>query len=92
MLKTSVKLEKNQKEKLELLQAKLRLEKKIHLNQYELLGKIISFAYDHFDDFNSYFKPIALSTEEITRLEKEIIISEEDLQEGKSDDELIYGI
>lgn len=95
MKKTSVKIDQVFKEKLELLQAKLRLEKGIRLDQYELLGKIISFAFDHYIELDSYFKDenqVKLSSEQILALEKEIIISEEIQDKYKTDDELIYGL
>ncbi|MHA1984279.1 MAG: hypothetical protein ACW967_07980 [Candidatus Hodarchaeales archaeon] len=95
MTKTSVKIDRAFKEKLELLQAKLRLEKGIRLDQYELLGKIISFAYDHYVELDSYFNNnngVMLTSEQIRNIEKEIIISEEIQDKYKTDDELIYGI
>ena len=95
MTKTSVKVEGKFKEKLELLQAKLRLEKNIKLDQYELLGRIISFAYDHYNELDLYFKDkdqVILTSEQILNLEQEIIISEEIQDKYKTDDELIYGI
>ena len=70
MEKTSVKITKNEKEKLEILQAKLRLEKNLSLDQYEFLGKIINFSLEHFEDLNfSSEDSIFLSKEEIKELE-----------------------
>ena len=41
---TSIKLEKREKEKLEILQAKLRLEKNLPLDQYQIVEKLIYYA------------------------------------------------
>lgn len=93
MLKTSVKIDKEQKEKLEILQAKLRLEKKLSLDQYEILGKLISYALDNFDEIDLFPEDeVFLTPEEIDELEKEILISADEYELDKSDDELIYGV
>jgi len=93
MQKTSVKIDRDQKEKLEILQAKLRLEKKLSLDQYEILGKLISYALDNFDEINLFpEEDVFLTPEEINELEKEIITSAKEYDLDKSDDELIYGV
>jgi len=93
MVKTSVKIDRNQKEKLEILQAKLRLERNLSLDQYEILGKLISFALDNFDIIDLFPEDgTFLTSEEIDELEKEIITSAKEYDLDKSDDELIYGV
>lgn len=93
MQKTSVKIDKKEKEKLEILQAKLRLEKNLSLDQYEIIGKLINYALENFDEI-SFFpeEDVFLTKEELKDLEEEIFISAEEYDLDKSDDELIYGI
>ncbi len=93
MQKTSVKIDKDQKEKLEILQAKFRLERKLSLDQYEILGILITYALDNFDEIDLFpEEELFLTPEEIEDLEKEIMISAEEYELDKSDDELIYGV
>ena len=88
-----MKISIDQKEKLEILQAKLRLEKNLSMDQYEILGKIISYALDNFEELDFFnTESIFLTPEEIDELEKEIISSAEEFDLDKSDDELIYGV
>jgi hypothetical protein len=93
MAKTSVKIDTIEKEKLEILQAKLRLEKNLSLDQYEIIGKLINYALENFNDLNfSSNDVLKLTEDEIRELENEVIISAKEFDVDKTDDELIYGI
>ena len=87
----SVKLDEMGKDKLEKIQAKLRLEANIKMDQYRLLRTLISFGEENFEQFLTFLQGVTLTEEEIKKFHKEHIKEGNYLFSEKSDDELLYG-
>ena len=87
----SVKLDEIGKSKLEKMQAKLRLEANIKIDQYRLLRTLISFGEENFNLLLSFLQGVTLTDEEIKEFHKQHIKEGKYLFPEKTDDELIYG-
>lgn len=79
------------KDKLEKIQAKLRLEANIKMDQYRLLRTLISFGEKNFEQFLTFLQGVILTEEEIKKFHKEHIKEGDYFYPDKSDDELLYG-
>ena len=90
-MSTTVKLDDIGKQKLERLQAKLRLDTNLKLDQYKLLRSLITFGEEHYSDFLTYLQGTYLTKDEIKEFHSKYIKEGVYYYPDKSDDELIYG-
>lgn len=87
---STVKIDPSDKELLEKLQAKLKLEANIKYDQYKLLGQLIKFGDIKYKEFLSFIEKTVLTETEITNLETKIIDHYGHKYPETPDDELIY--
>lgn len=90
-MNTTVKLSLSSKDKLERLQAKLRLDADLKFDQFRLLGSLIEYCENDINRFISFIKGISLSDEEIKQIHKDVVLEGAYFSPENSDDELIYG-
>ena len=88
----TVKLNPTDKNSLENLQAKLKLQANIKVDQYILLGLLIKYGELEFEKFLEFINGISLTESEIKELESRYIGTYPNLHHEKSDDDLIYSV
>ena len=88
----TVKLNPTDKNSLENLQAKLKLQANIKVDQYIILGLLIKYGELEFEKFLEFINGISLTESEIKELESRYIGTYPNLHPEKSDDDLIYSV
>lgn len=88
---STVKITPKDKDTLERLQAKLKLQTNKKIDQYKLLGHLIKFGNNNFNKFFDFLEQVTLTDEEIEEIKNKYVGSYVDKHPDKTDDELIYG-